>query len=72
MYKLLGGPGEVYLDGSTVLGWYDYDHVHKNVRNNWITEPNKELSFTMDGKEYPARRKDVVTLYEEDQKSSFR
>ena len=72
MCKLLGGPGEVSLDGSTVLVGYDFDHVHKNVRNNWITEPNKELSFTMDGKEYPARWKDVVALYEEDQISPFR
>ena len=72
MYKLLGGAGEVSLDSSTVFVGYDYDHVHKKVRNNWITEPNKELSFTMDGKEYTARWKDVVALYEEDQKSPFR
>ena len=72
VYKLLSGPGEVSLDGSTVFVGYDDEHVHKNVRNNWITEPNKELSFTMDDKEYIARRKDVVALYEEDQKSPFR
>ena len=42
LYKLLGGPGEVSLDGSTVFVGYDYDHEHKSVRvrNNWITEPN--------------------------------
>ena len=40
LYKLLGGPGEVSLDGSTVFVGYDFDHEHKSVRNNWITEPN--------------------------------
>ena len=37
-----------------------------------MTEPNKELSFTMDDKEYTDRWKDVVALDEEDQKSPFR
>ena len=48
------------LGGSFVFLGHDYDHVFKNIRNNWFTEPNKELSFTVDGKEYIAYWKDVI------------
>ena len=35
-YALLGGPGDVRIepDGYNIILTYDYDHVHKNVRNN--------------------------------------
>ena len=74
VYRLIGGPGEVILepDGSFVFAGYDYDHIYKNVQNNWITEPCKELAFTMDDTEYTACWKDVVAVYAEDQKSAFR
>ena len=39
---------------------YDYVHIYKNLRNNWITETCKELSFTKDGKEYIACWSDMV------------
>ena len=69
-----GGPGKVSLqpDGSFVFAGYNYDHIYKNVWNNWITEPCKELTFTMDGTEYMVCWKDVVAVYEEEQKSPFR
>ena len=67
VYKLIGGPGKVTLqpDGGNVFAGYDYDHIHKN---NWITEPCKELTFTMDDIEYTSYWKDVTAVYEEDQK----
>ena len=69
VYKLIGGPGKVTLqpDRGNVSPGYDYDHIHKNIRNNWITEPCKELTFTMDDIEYTAYWKDVTAVYEEDQ-----
>ena len=47
VYKLIGGPGKATLqpDGGNVFAGYDYDHIHKNIRNNWITEPCKELTL---------------------------
>ena len=33
---------------------YDYPHIFKNLRNNWITEAQKQLIFMVDGKEYLA------------------
>ena len=46
-YELLGGPGDVVLepDGHNVILTHDFDHVFKNVRNNWFTEKTKELTF---------------------------
>ena len=28
---------------------FDYVHILKNIRNNWITEKNKELKYEIDG-----------------------
>ena len=47
-------------------------HLFKNIRNNWITVPHKELAFTKDGKSHIARWKDIDALYIEDRKNSIR
>ena len=52
--------------------FYDYIHISKNLRNNWITELSKELSFSVDEKEYVAKWSDVQQLYEEDKKNPIR
>ena len=41
-YSKLGGPGKVYLEaiGRHVNLVYDYVHIFKNIRNNWLTVPN--------------------------------
>ena len=46
-YSLLGGPGEVNLgvDGHKAFLAYDFDHIYKNIRNNWITEPRRNCYF---------------------------
>ena len=44
----------------------------KNIRNNWITEENQQLSFSVDGKNYIARWSDIRELYEEDRKTLIR
>ena len=51
---------------------FDYVHIFKNIRENWITEPNKELNFTKDGKIYIAKWKDIEALYFEDRKHQIR
>ena len=62
VYNLLGGPGLVQLDADddSVYVVYDYDHVDKNVKNNWFTEANKELCFKIGDVEYTAYWKDIV------------
>ena len=73
-YNFLGGPGRVYIDviGCHVFLVYDYVHIFKNVRNNWITVTDQELSFLMDGKNYTARWADIKALYDEDRKTMLR
>ena len=69
-YHLLGGLGKIIMqpnDTPAVLT-YDYVYVFKNVRNNWITEPCKELTFTFEGLDYIACWNDLVKLYEVDRR----
>ena len=42
------------------------------MRNNWIAEPSKELTFNVDGNEYVAKWADIVKLYEEDKQTPIR
>ena len=71
-FKLLGGPGKVSISGQDMYLTFDYDHVHKNLRNNWITEPSKEIKFNADGTDYLARWKDIENLYKEDSTTALR
>ena len=73
-YHLLGGPGKIIMqpNDTPVFLTYDYVHVFKNVRNNWITEPCKELTFTFEGLDYIACWNDLVKLYEVDRRQAIR
>jgi hypothetical protein len=71
-YKLLGGVGMVLLDGAKAFLTFDYDHIYKNIRNNWITEKTKELKFKFEGKEHTACWADIEDLYKEDCKTPLR
>ena len=70
----LGGPGKAFINviNSDIFLVFDYIYSFKNVRNNWITVPDKELSFIKKGKTYVARWKDIEALYEEDRKNHIR
>lgn len=74
VYGKLGGPGKVFIDAINSYAFLVFDYVHsfKNIRNNWITVHDKELSFTKDGKTYVARWKDIEALYNEDRKNNIR
>lgn len=74
VYKDLGGPGLVQVPNDTLQMYlvHDYVHIFKNIRNNWITEPQQELSFELDGTEYKACWKDICHLYEIDSKTPLR
>ena len=42
VYSLLGGPGKIDMpNGLPMFLIYDYIHIFKNLRNNWITEAPK-------------------------------
>ena len=70
----MGGPGKLSIQykGDTYNLFLVYVHIYKNIRNNWITEINRQLSFTMNGEKYLACWSDVIALYREDRKSAIR
>ena len=74
VYSKMGGPGKVYLEtvGQFVYLVFDYVHIFKNIRNNWITVRNQTLSFKKDGTSYVAAWSDIIALYEEDRHSTIR
>ena len=51
---------------------YDYLHVFKNIRSNWIAVVNQQLTFEKDGVSYIAAWSDIRALYEQDQKLTIR
>ena len=42
---------------------FDYVHIFKNIRNNWITEATQELEFYLNDQKYTARWSDIRKLY---------
>ena len=71
VYGKLGGPGKAFINAinSRIFLVFDYVHSFKNVRNNWITVPDKEFCFIKEGKTYVARWKDIEALFEEDRRN---
>lgn len=62
-YALLGVPRHVIIGlGGYVILTHDYDHVFKNIWNNWITESTNELGFSLSSVDYIACWKDVEML----------
>ena len=54
VYSKLEGPGSCQVISNqeqSMFLLYDYLHIFKNVRNNWITVHSKTLSFVVDGNE---------------------
>ena len=43
---------------------FDFVHLMKTVRNNWITEKTQELEFVKDGIKRVARWSDIKRLYQ--------
>ena len=48
-------------DGSFLL--FDYVHLFKSIRNNWLTEKLSELEFVIDGEKLVARWTDLIDLF---------
>ena len=42
---------------------FDFVHLLKSIRNNWIAEKTKELAFPDNGEMKTAKWEDIVTLY---------
>lgn len=70
----INGPGKVFIDAisADIFLVFDYIHIFKNIRNNWINESSKELTFLKDGITYTACWADIEKLYNMDRQSSIR
>lgn len=75
VYSKLGGPGScqvLSIQEQSMFLVYDYVHIFKNVRNNWITVDGQTLSFLVHGNEYKAYWSDIRKLYEIDRATPIR
>ena len=56
VYSDLGGPGAVKIPsiGYKVYLVYDFVHIFKNIRNNWITKKSQEIKFMHENCKYTA------------------
>ena len=56
-YRLFGGPGKFEPEGIPLYLIFDSVHIFKNIWNNWYTEINQDLCFTVDGTNYRAKKR---------------
>ena len=61
LYKTV--PGKPWLTTEGMFLLFDFVHLVKNIRNNWLTEENSELNFKFDDEVFTARWADLVKLY---------
>ena len=50
------------FDGIFLL--YDFVHLLKSIRNDWLTEKTGEIAFKEDDKSFVAKWSDLIQLYE--------
>ena len=43
---------------------FDFIHLVKNIRNNWLTEQSGELSFNHKDQSFTAKLEDLLSLYD--------
>ena len=51
-----GYPHQVHI-------YYDYEHLLKSIRNNWLTEKTSQLQFLHNGALFLAKWGDLEMLY---------
>ena len=61
MFKTV--PEKPWLSENGIFLLFDYVHLLKSIRNNWITEKVKELEFFHDSKKMTAKWSAVENLY---------
>ncbi|XP_076437845.1 uncharacterized protein LOC143277020 [Babylonia areolata] len=64
LFKMLAGdPHRPWETAGGVFLLYDYVHLLKNLRNNWLTEATGELTFEDNGVQRTAKWRHLVNLY---------
>ena len=62
-------PGKPWLTTDGIFLLFDFVHLLKSIRNNWLTEKNSELSFEINGSPMTAKWDHLIELHEEENKS---
>ena len=63
-FKLFGSnPERPWETQSGIFLLFDYVHILKSIRNNWLTEATGELTFLHDGVTRTAKWRHLVQLY---------
>ena len=52
-----------WLTQDKIFLLFDFVHLLKNIRNNWITEPSQELIYILNGESKVAKWSDLKKLY---------
>jgi hypothetical protein len=63
--------GKPWLTTDGIYLLFDYVHLLKSIRNNWLTEKCGELKFLHDGKWKTAKWKHLIELYEQEPRSNL-
>jgi hypothetical protein len=64
LFKLFAAdPQTPWKTQSDIFLLYDYVHILKNIRNNWLTELTGELTFEVDGVTRTAKWRHLLELY---------
>jgi len=56
-------PGKPWLSKDNLFLLFDYVHIVKNIRNNWVTELSGEIKYSFDGKTRLANWHHLISLY---------
>ena len=64
LFKLFGADSQTpWKTRSDVFLLFDYVHILKNIRNNWLTEMTGELTFQVDGVTRTAKWRHLLELH---------
>ena len=61
LFKTVEGKPWLTVDGMFLL--FDFVHLVKNIRNNWLTEQSGELNFKDKDQSFTAKGEDLLSLY---------
>ena len=66
-FKMFSCAEKQWLTVDGIFLFFDFVHLFKSIRNNWITEKTKELEYSLNGDVKTARWSDIVKLYRDEE-----
>ena len=66
-FKMFSCAEKQWLTVDGIYLFFDFVHLFKSIRNNWITEKTKELEYSLNGDVKTAKWNDIVKLYRDEE-----